>query len=60
MTDVQLLSEKSARVDADWMGLDQDRNPKRCFGRSYSLILKGDDWKISGSSLRKCRASSEP
>ena len=57
VADAQLLSEQSARVDADWMELDQDRNPKGCFGRSYSLV-KQDDWKISGFSLRDCLAAS--
>jgi hypothetical protein len=59
MSEVTILSETSARVEADWMGLDKDRNPMGCFGRSYSLIRTGDDWKISGFSLRSCIASSE-
>jgi hypothetical protein len=59
MSETTILSEMSARVEADWMGLDKDRNPIGCFGRSYSVIQTGDGWKISGFSLRSCRASSE-
>ena len=59
ISDIQLLSANSARIEADWMGLDLDRNPKGCFGRSYSLILSDGEWKISGFSSRDCRPSSE-
>jgi hypothetical protein len=50
----ELYSDRSARVDADWMELDRNRNPKGCFGRSYTMIHDGDDWKISGFTARSC------